>query len=136
VVDVHDARADIVAVSPSGVRRVLRQAGLLSKWNTKPVDVRLNSATGCITPKDVLLGQRQEIHAERDWRLDTTRKGGRFVGCKPFGLQITCLCCWCGPVRSKLAKDSKGLNCRGRDDHHWPVRACALHSHVRDILFA
>jgi hypothetical protein len=28
--------ADIVAVSPSSVRRVLGQAGLLSKWNGKP----------------------------------------------------------------------------------------------------
>jgi len=26
----------------------------------------LNSATGYITPKDVLAGRRQEIHAERD----------------------------------------------------------------------
>ena len=28
--------ADIVAVSPSSVWRVLSQAGLLSKWNGKP----------------------------------------------------------------------------------------------------
>src|SRR5690348_14710094 len=31
--DVHDARPDIVAVSPTRVWRVLRQAPLLSKWN-------------------------------------------------------------------------------------------------------
>ncbi|WP_420905505.1 hypothetical protein [Candidatus Magnetaquiglobus chichijimensis] len=28
--------ADIVAVSPSSVRRVLRGAGLLARWNDKP----------------------------------------------------------------------------------------------------
>jgi putative transposase len=28
--------ADIIAVSPSSVWRVLSQAGLLSKWNDKP----------------------------------------------------------------------------------------------------
>ena len=29
-------------------------------------NVRLNSATGYITPKDMLAGRQQEIHAERD----------------------------------------------------------------------
>ena len=35
---------------------------------------RLNSATGYITPKDMLAGQQQEIHAERDQKLEAARK--------------------------------------------------------------
>src|SRR5205823_6539262 len=149
--------ADIVAVSPTSVWRVLGQAGLLSKWNGKPSkkgtgfeqplaahqhwhidvsyinisgtfyylcsvldgssryvvnwdlresmteadieiilqraqelhpdarhlvegyvehynNVRLNSAVGYITPKDMLAGHQQEIHAERDQKLEAARK--------------------------------------------------------------
>jgi putative transposase len=36
--------------------------------------VRLNSAIGYITPKDMLAGRRQEIHAERDRKLEEARK--------------------------------------------------------------
>jgi putative transposase len=36
--------------------------------------VRLNSATGYITPKDMLAGRQQEIHAERDRKLEEARK--------------------------------------------------------------
>ena len=37
-------------------------------------DVRLNSAIGYITPKDMLAGCQQEIHAERDRKLEEARK--------------------------------------------------------------
>ena len=37
-------------------------------------NIRLNSATGYITPKDMLAGRQQEIHAERDRRLEAARK--------------------------------------------------------------
>ena len=37
-------------------------------------NVRLNSATCYITPKDMLAGRQQEIHAERDRKLDAARK--------------------------------------------------------------
>ena len=37
-------------------------------------DVRLNSAIGYITPKDMLAGRQQEIHAERDRKLGEARK--------------------------------------------------------------
>jgi len=36
--------------------------------------VRLNSAIGYITPKDMLAGRQQEIHAERDRKLEEARK--------------------------------------------------------------
>ncbi len=36
-------------------------------------NVRLNSAIGYITPKD-MLGGRQEIHAERDRKLEAARR--------------------------------------------------------------
>jgi putative transposase len=37
-------------------------------------NVRLNSAVGYITPKDKLAGRQQEIHAERDRKLEKARK--------------------------------------------------------------
>jgi putative transposase len=37
-------------------------------------NVRLNSATGYITPKDVLAGRQAEIHAERDRKLEAARQ--------------------------------------------------------------
>ena len=37
-------------------------------------DVRLNSDIGYITPKDMLAGRQQEIHAERDRKLREARK--------------------------------------------------------------
>ena len=37
-------------------------------------NVRLNSATGYITPKDMLAGRQQEIHAERDRKLEAARE--------------------------------------------------------------
>ncbi len=37
-------------------------------------NVRLNSAIGRITPKDMLGGCRKEIHAERDRKLEAARR--------------------------------------------------------------
>jgi hypothetical protein len=37
-------------------------------------NVRLNSALGYITPKDMLAGRQAEIHAERDRKLETPRR--------------------------------------------------------------
>jgi putative transposase len=37
-------------------------------------NVRLNSAIGYITPKDMLAGRQREIHAERDRKLEAARK--------------------------------------------------------------
>jgi hypothetical protein len=37
-------------------------------------NVRLNSAIGYITPNDMLAARQQEIHAERDRKLEETRK--------------------------------------------------------------
>jgi hypothetical protein len=37
-------------------------------------NVRLNSAVGYITPKDMLIGRQQEIHAERDRNLEAARQ--------------------------------------------------------------
>ena len=44
--------------------------GYVEHYNT----VRLNSAVGYITPKDMLAGRQQEIHAERDRKLEVARK--------------------------------------------------------------
>jgi transposase InsO family protein len=40
-------------------------------------NVRLNSATGYIPPKDMLAGRQQEIHAERGRKLEDARKTRR-----------------------------------------------------------
>jgi hypothetical protein len=37
-------------------------------------DIRLNSAIGYITPKDMLAGRQHEIHTERDRKLETARQ--------------------------------------------------------------
>ena len=37
-------------------------------------NIRLNSAIGYITPKDMLAGQQQEIQAERDRKLEAARE--------------------------------------------------------------
>ena len=37
-------------------------------------NVRLNSAIGYVTPKDVLAGRQQQIHAERDRKLKAARQ--------------------------------------------------------------
>jgi len=37
-------------------------------------NVRLNSDTGYITPKDVLAGRQQDIHTERDRKLEAARQ--------------------------------------------------------------
>jgi hypothetical protein len=37
-------------------------------------DICLNSATGYITPKDILAGHQQEIQADRDRKLEAMRE--------------------------------------------------------------
>jgi len=46
-------------------------------------NVRLNSAIGYITPKDMLAGHQQEIQAERDRKLEAAReqRKNRRQGC-------------------------------------------------------
>ena len=57
-------------------RRPLLASALAAKGiiDGKYNDVRLNSAVGYITPKDLLAGRQQEIHAERDRKLEVARK--------------------------------------------------------------
>jgi len=50
-----------------------REVCCMITWTTTN-NVRLNSATGYITAKDMLAGLQQEIHLERDRRLETARK--------------------------------------------------------------
>ena len=44
-------------------------SGCVDQYN----NVRLNSATGYITPKEMLAGRQQGIHAERDRKLEAAR---------------------------------------------------------------
>ncbi|MBI3208116.1 MAG: IS3 family transposase, partial [Candidatus Solibacter usitatus] len=44
--------------------------GYVERYN----NIRLNSATGYITPKDMLAGRQQEIHDARDQKLEDARK--------------------------------------------------------------
>jgi putative transposase len=41
---------------------------------------RLHSSIGYITPKDMLAGRRQQIHAERDRKLEQARKQREEIG--------------------------------------------------------
>ena len=44
--------------------------------------VRLNSAIGYITPKDMLAGRQQGIHAERNRSWRRRENSGRFAGAR------------------------------------------------------
>jgi putative transposase len=55
-------------LSLEDARRLVR--GYVEHYNI----VRLNSAIGYITPKDMLAGRQPEIHAERDRKLEEARK--------------------------------------------------------------
>ena len=63
--------------------------GLVESYVEHYNDVRLNSAIGSITPKDMLAGRQQEIHgsATGSWR----RRGsnGRYAASKPLDVQLT-----------------------------------------------
>jgi putative transposase len=55
-------------LSLEDVRRLVQ--GYVEHYN----NVRLNSAIGYITPKDMLAGHQQGIQAERDRKLEAARK--------------------------------------------------------------
>jgi hypothetical protein len=55
-------------LSLEDARRLVK--GYVEHYN----NVRLNSAIGYITPKDMLAGHQQEIQAERDRKLETARE--------------------------------------------------------------
>src|SRR5437762_7679228 len=48
--------------------------GLVEGYVEHYNSIRLNSAVGYITPKDILAGRQREIHAERDRKLEEARK--------------------------------------------------------------
>jgi hypothetical protein len=67
------------------VRRLV--AGYVAHYN----NVRLNSAIGYITPKDMLAGRQQEIHAERDRKLEVARKrSAGQVQTSPYNRSCAC----------------------------------------------
>jgi hypothetical protein len=55
------------------------EMGYVEHYNS----VRLNSAIGYITPRDMLAGNQQEIQAERDRKLKAARNNGRFAAGGP-----------------------------------------------------
>jgi len=68
----HDLRGECIRpgtpLSLDDARRLVE--GYVEHYN----NVRLNSAIGYITPMDMLAGRQQEIHAERDRKLEEARK--------------------------------------------------------------
>jgi putative transposase len=62
-------------VHPAGNDTVLEDARRLVECYVEHYnDVRLNSAIGYITPKDMLVSRQKGIHAERDRKLEEARK--------------------------------------------------------------
>jgi hypothetical protein len=63
-------------VHPQGNAAVVGRCPTSGVGIPRPLQQRpLNSATGdCITPKDILAGRHQEIHAERHRKLEAARK--------------------------------------------------------------
>jgi hypothetical protein len=63
---------------PPGTPLSLQDARRLVEGNVEHYnDVRLNTAIGYITPKDMLAVRQHEIHAERDRKLEEARKQRR-----------------------------------------------------------
>jgi putative transposase len=59
----------------SGTPLSLDDAGRLVQGHVDHYNnIRLNSATGYITPKDMLAGRQQEIHRDRDRKLELARQ--------------------------------------------------------------
>jgi hypothetical protein len=85
--------ADVVAVSPSSVYRVLREAGVMDRFNGKKSiddaraevsryvkhynEVRLHSAIGYVTPHTQLAGEEEEVFSSRDRKLEGAREARR-----------------------------------------------------------
>ena len=59
------------SLSLDDARRLV--SGYVNHYN----NVRLNSATGYITPKDMLAGRQQEIHEKLNRKLEAARKQRR-----------------------------------------------------------
>ena len=57
-----------VPLTPEDARRLIQR--YVEHYNT----VRLHSAIGFVTPADLLAGRRDEIHAERDRKLEQARQ--------------------------------------------------------------
>jgi len=55
-------------LSMEDARRLVK--GYVDHYN----EIRLNSAIGYITPKDMLAGHKQDIQAERDRKLEAARE--------------------------------------------------------------
>jgi hypothetical protein len=78
-------------------------SGYVDNYNS----VRLNSATGYITPKDMLAGRQREIHAERDRRLEEARRQRQIRRRQAVDVQLT-------PVGHGSAGDGMGSSGRRR----------------------
>ena len=67
---------------------------LVSRYVDDYNNIRLNSATGYITPKDMIAGRQQEIHGERDRKLEGRGSNGRFVVSKPLIVSVRARWVW------------------------------------------
>ena len=90
-------------------------------------NVRLNSATGYITPKDMLAGRQQEIHAERDRKLEAARKQRQVrrhrVGCDGAGRRVQPHCSAKGNCGSSTVPGLLGGRQDNAYDGGWPSRS-------------
>jgi transposase InsO family protein len=80
-------------------------------------NVRLNSATGYITPKEMLAARQQGIHAERDRKLEAARKQRQIrrqqaAGCTDIAPRCASFLLVMSPVQSHLAAGAQRLNFR------------------------
>jgi hypothetical protein len=87
-------------LSLEDARRLVK--GYVEHYN----NVRLNSAIGYITPKDMLAGHQQEIQAERDRKLEAAREQRKDRGQQIVENDLTPPRAWCS-VRGRL-----GLRCQ------------------------
>ena len=94
------------AVTLDDARRLV--SGYVDRYN----NVRLNSAIGYITPKDMLAGRQQEIHAERNRKLE-----GR--GPTANSTRARRRVCSAHPVRAQTMSPRGASSTRASDSHRW-----------------
>jgi hypothetical protein len=73
---IHNFLVSLVPQTPLNLDDARRVVG---RFVTYYVEVRLHSAIGYVTPRDMLEGRAEKIHAERDRKLEEARERRRLA---------------------------------------------------------
>ncbi len=104
--------ADVVAVSPASVWRVLKQAGLLSRWKAKP-------------------SRKGAASSSRSSRINIGTS--MFPTSTSAGLSIICAAFWMGTVVPSCIRTRQGKVPAGKAAHHLGQRAAVHRSRFQGV---